>query len=284
MSDMPASLTAQVSRDGKPAVAHAPLIQTQQTPNNFQQDNADEVETYRPRQRGFLELFCSCFIAKPKRKPLKEDGTQHQMTAIPITVEDPSITPANESLLGPQPTSVQGKITLILDLDETLVHSSFKPIPNPDFVVPIEIEDQVHNIFVVKRPGVETFMKEVGKHYEVVVFTAGVSKYANAVLDLLDIHKVVTGRLFREHCTVYRGNYVKDLNRVGRELKSCIIVDNSPASYLFHTENAVPVESWFDDENDRELLTLIPFFEKLSTADDVRTAINEAKRNGVISH
>jgi len=117
-----------------------------------------------------------------------------------------------------------------------------------------------------------------------VVFTAGVSKYAHAVLDLLDPTGICTGRLCREHCTVYRGNYVKDLNRLGRDIRHCIIVDNSPASYLFHTDNAVPVESWFDDESDRELLTLIPFFDQLSTVEDVRTALDEAKRNGVISH
>jgi RNA polymerase II subunit A small phosphatase-like protein len=281
--DMPSSLTAQVSRDGTPTtVPQAPLIHNSGSSNpSFQQESADEVETFKPKRRGFFDIFCSCFGPKPRRKPLKDDQA---LTPIPITVEDPSVTPANESLLGPQLPIFHGKKTLILDLDETLVHSSFKAIPNPDFVVPIEIEDQVHNIFVVKRPGVETFMKACGQKYEVVVFTAGVSKYANAVLDLLDIHKVVSGRLFREHCTVYRGNYVKDLNRVGRDIRHTIIVDNSPASYLFHTENAVPVESWFDDENDRELLTLIPFFDNLSTADDVRAAINDAKLNGIISH
>lgn len=46
----------------------------------------------------------------------------------------------------------------------------------------------------------------------------------------------------------------------------------------------VPVESWFDDESDRELLTLIPFFDQLASAEDVRTALDDAKRNGVISH
>ncbi len=110
---------------------------------------------------------------------------------------------------------------------------------------------------------------------------------------MLDKWDVFHCRLFRESCVFHRGNYVKDLGRLGRELHKIIIVDNSPASYFFHPENAVilmrnsaffysidyddfvlltiqvPVASWFDDMNDRELLDLIPFLEQLSKVDSV---------------
>ena len=59
--------------------------------------------------------------------------------------------------------------------------------------------------------------------------------------DLLDHWGVFRARLFRESCVFHRGNYVKDLSRLGRELNNVIIVDNSPASYIFHPENAVSV-------------------------------------------
>ncbi len=52
-------------------------------------------------------------------------------------------------------------------------------------------------------------------------------------------------------------------------LPQTIIVDNSPASYLFHPDNAVPVVSWFDDPTDHELLDLIPFFEDLARVSDI---------------
>jgi len=162
----------------------------------------------------------------------------------------------------------------VLDLDETLVHSSFKPVPNADFIIPVEIEDTVHQVYVLKRPGVDEFMKRMGPIFEVVIFTASLAKYADPVLDLLDIHKVCHHRLFREACVCHRGNYVKDLGKVGRPLKDIIIIDNSPASYLFNPENAVPIDSWFDDPNDTELLDLIPFLEDISNVDDVCTVLS----------
>lgn len=56
-----------------------------------------------------------------------------------------------------------------------------------DFTIPVEIEGQYHNVYVIKRPGVDQFMKRVGELYEVVVFTASVSKVSkNASI----IHKL----------------------------------------------------------------------------------------------
>src|SRR5436190_2175830 len=97
-----------------------------------------------------------------------------------------------------------------------------------DFTIPVEIEGQYHNIYVIKRPGVDQFMKRVGELYEVVVFTASVSKvcvvartgcvphkltiqskYGDPLLDQLDIHHVVHHRLFRDSCYNHQGNYVK---------------------------------------------------------------------------
>ncbi|EGG01452.1 uncharacterized protein MELLADRAFT_39109 [Melampsora larici-populina 98AG31] len=156
-------------------------------------------------------------------------------------------------LLAPLDLTVhQGRKCLVLDLDETLVHSSFKMIPQSDFVVPVEIENAVHNVYVIKRPGVDEFMRKMGEIYEVVVFTASLSKYADPVLDMLDIHHVVKHRLFRESCYNHKGNYVKDLSQLGRPIGDTIIIDNSPASYIFHPSNAVPVSSWFNDPHDTE--------------------------------
>lgn len=162
-----------------------------------------------------------------------------------------------------------GKICVVIDLDETLVHSSFKPVNNADFIIPVEIDGTVHQVYVLKRPHVDEFLKRMGEMFECVLFTASLSKYADPVSDLLDKWGAFRSRLFRESCVFHKGNYVKDLSRLGRDLNKVIIIDNSPASYIFHPNNAVPVASWFDDMSDTELLDLIPFFERLSKADDI---------------
>lgn len=172
------------------------------------------------------------------------------------------------------------KKCMVIDLDETLVHSSFKPIPNADFIVPVEIDGTIHQVYVLKRPYVDEFLKKMGELYECVLFTASLSKYADPVADLLDQWNVFRARLFRESCVYHGGNYVKDLNKLGRDLQKIVIVDNSPASYIFHPENAVPVKSWFDDTTDTELLELIPLFEKLSKVDSVYTILSSTSKNG----
>ncbi|KAJ3121078.1 hypothetical protein HK101_006792, partial [Irineochytrium annulatum] len=151
--------------------------------------------------------------------------------------------PEKRWLLKPLAAEDVGKKCLVLDLDETLVHSSFKPVPNADFVIPVEIDNQIHNVYVLKRPGVDVFLQRLGKQFEVVVFTASLAKYADPVLDMLDKHRVVKHRLFREACLHHKGNYVKDLGQLGRDLKDVIILDNSPASYIFHPTNAIPISS-----------------------------------------
>jgi len=184
-----------------------------------------------------------------------------------------------ETLLPPMLPEDRGKQCLVLDLDETLVHSSFKPIANADFIIPVEIEDQVHQVYVVKRPGVDHFLKVCGKLFEIVVFTASLAKYADPVLDLLDKHRVVRYRLFRDACSQYKGSYVKDLGRLGRDLKKTIIIDNSPASFLWHPQNAIPIISWFDDDSDTELIDLVPFLQDITKVEDVREVLDTSSTN-----
>ena len=94
------------------------------------------------------------------------------------------------------------------------------------------------------------------------------------MLDILDVHDSVRHRLFRESCYNHHGNYVKDLSQLGRPLRDTIILDNSPASYIFHPANAVPVSSWFNDPHDTELTDLCPFLEDLCHVQDVRVVLD----------
>uniref|UniRef100_A0A8C5A5N3 Mitochondrial import inner membrane translocase subunit TIM50 n=1 Tax=Gadus morhua TaxID=8049 RepID=A0A8C5A5N3_GADMO len=194
---------------------------------SFNQEKASQsnVSLKKQRNRSIFSSFFCCFrnynvevpasntISSSLPPPVEENGTPPKPPAKYLL---PELTIADD-----------GKKCVVIDLDETLVHSSFK--------------------------------------------------YADPVADLLDQWGVFRARLFRESCVFHRGNYVKDLSRLGRELASVIIVDNSPASYIFHPENAVPVQSWFDDMNDSELLDLLPFFEGLSKEDEVYGVLQDLR-------
>jgi len=182
-------------------------------------------------------------------------------------------------LMEPMAPEMKGRKTLVLDLDETLVHSSFRPVPGPDFIISIELDGVTHRVYVQKRPGVDHFLEEMGSKFEVVVFTASLDKYANPVLDILDPKGFIKIRLFREACVQHYGNYVKDLSLLGRRLEDTLIIDNSPFSYMFQPDNAIPITSWFNDKTDRELYDLVPFLlEQIVPSEDVAQVIVERKQ------
>ncbi|OON17292.1 Dullard-like phosphatase domain protein, partial [Opisthorchis viverrini] len=132
----------------------------------------------------------------------------------------------------PKRTRSAPEFCLVLDLDETLVHCSLTPLPDAQF------------IFQVVFQGVVYMMT-----FAVTTFSA-----------------LWRHRLFREHCVCVNGNYVKDLRVLGRDLRKTVIVDNSPQAFGYQLDNGVPIESWFVDSNDRELLNLLPFLFEVSKA------------------
>ncbi|KAH7297588.1 hypothetical protein KP509_25G002700 [Ceratopteris richardii] len=111
--------------------------------------------------------------------------------------------------------------------------------------------------------------------FEVVVFTAGLKQYADAVLDSIDKEGCIKHRLYRESCRFHLGGLVKDLSTLGRDLRKVIIVDNSPHCYLLQPRNAVPIVSFIDNRDDHELLDLIPFLSVIAELENVTEALGQ---------
>lgn len=118
-------------------------------------------------------------------------------------------------------------------------------------------------------------MAEMSEVYEVVVYTAALSLYANPILDQLDPRRHIRHRLFRDSCLLpnekRNGRIVKDLSRLGRDLNGVIIVDNSPACYSLQPENGIPISTWTEDLSDVKLIQLAPLLKVLATVEDVRS-------------
>ncbi|CAH1788217.1 unnamed protein product [Owenia fusiformis] len=243
--------------------------------NSFPPSEKSTSLVKKPRNRATLFSSFFCCFGNPHPQP-------QQSTPVPTVVnceeQNGTTKPQQKYLLPAVRHQDMNKKCVVIDLDETLVHSSFKPISNADFIIPVEIDGTIHQVYVLKRPHVDEYLQKMGELFECVLFTASLAKYADPVSDLLDTFGCFRSRLFRESCVFHRGNYVKDLSLLGRDLSQVVIVDNSPASYIFHQDNAVPVASWFDDMNDTELLDLIPFFEGLAKVDNVYTVLRNINK------
>ncbi|XP_003740585.1 CTD nuclear envelope phosphatase 1 [Galendromus occidentalis] len=172
---------------------------------------------------------------------------------------------------------------LVLDLDETLIHSYHdgmlrQTVPSgtpPNFVLKVTIERHPVRFFVHKRPHVDYFLEVVSQWYELVVFTASMEIYGAAVADRLDNGRgVMRRRFFRQHCTLDYGGYTKDLCAINPDLSSVFILDNSPSAYKLFPDNAIPIKSWFNDPNDTALLNLLPVLDALRFCSDVRSILS----------
>ena len=207
-----------------------------------------------------------------------------QITIKPEHIVRPSDGPV---ILPPKREKDRDKKTLVIDLDETLVHSSFKPIEKSkqaDMILQVEIENNLCPVYVLVRPGTEWFLHRMSLFYELVIFTASLSKYAKPLMENLDPQGLCGPLLTRDHCTFYNGVFVKDMSRLGRQLEDVILLDNSPISYLFQPECGMPIVNWYDDQSDQELIHYIPILEWLAYVDDVRKYLPKMVDNNQLDY
>lgn len=179
---------------------------------------------------------------------------------------------------------------LVVDLDETLIHSASRNVShsNSSQGHMVEVRFAISGVstlyYVHKRPHCDLFLSKVSKWYDLVVFTASMKEYADPVIDWLEssFSGRFSRRLYRHNCILRDGvGYIKDLSIVcgtNVGLGEIILVDNSPVSYAMNVENAIQVEGWISDPSDNDLLTLLPFLEALRYTTDVRDIL--ALKNG----
>jgi Dullard-like phosphatase family protein len=185
--------------------------------------------------------------------------------------------PTDETLVLAQlrcPPPLKKRYTVVLDLDETLVHVMTSPkAPGADHQAHVVLPDgQRAQVSIFVRPFLAELIKKLKPRCELAVWTAGRAEYANCVLSTIDpLNEYFDLRLFRDQCyATSAGQYVKDLRILNRSLERSVIVDNSAYSYAFQLENGVPILPFLGEKNDTELLLLGEYLSFLTEHSDIR--------------
>ena len=174
------------------------------------------------------------------------------------------------------PKTNSRKKTLILDLDETLIHADLDFLySSHDTVLNISFEDESNLLIpIILRPYVKEFLEYASEKFELVCFTAGCKYYADAILDFIEKDKKYFSlRLYRDSCLfLHPGIYIKDLNILqNRNINEIVIVDNSLLSFSNQLSNGILISSFSDDRNDNVLKYLKTYLEDyIYKAEDVR--------------
>ena len=168
------------------------------------------------------------------------------------------------------PINPKYKYTLILDMDETLIHYFFTTINGMFFV----------------RPYCFNFLRELNNIYEIITFTAGTKEYADNILNVLDMNNnIIKFRLYREHTTIIGCSIYKDLSKLGRDLSKVIIIDNLKENFKMQPNNGIFVKTWTNDINDIQLKDLLKILKDIVNHNvvDVRTIIQKINEEVKIS-
>eukprot|EP00268_Persea_americana_P063763 TRINITY_DN830_c0_g2_i1.p1 TRINITY_DN830_c0_g2~~TRINITY_DN830_c0_g2_i1.p1 ORF type:complete len:291 (-),score=51.47 TRINITY_DN830_c0_g2_i1:391-1263(-) len=204
----------------------------------------------------------------------------------PLSSFDSSYVEISGSLPAACPSILETIFSPIIESKEgncstkTLVHSTLEYCDNADFTFSVYFNMKEHIIYVRQRPHLQMFLKRVAEMFEIIVFTASQSIYAEKLLNILDPDsKLISRRFYRESCIFSNGNYVKDLTILGLDLAKVAIIDNSPQVFQLQVNNGIPIESWFEDPSDHALMSVLPFLETLVDVDDVRPIIAQRFNN-----
>ncbi|GMM39798.1 hypothetical protein FOG51_00028 [Hanseniaspora uvarum] len=171
--------------------------------------------------------------------------------------------PPFETLLPPPPPApYQRPLTLVLGLEDLLIHSEY---------------DYKNGWQTKKRPGVDFFLGYLSQYYEIVIYSREASFTMEPVILKLDpIQAFIAYNLFKEHCSYKNGEYVKDLSKLNRDIKKVVSLDLSSTLNTDEFEdNKIYINNWEGDRSNKDLLDYIPFLEYLVTQNvsDVRPII-----------
>jgi len=199
--------------------------------------------------------------------------TLRRSKRLKATHSSPSLSSYSQNNLTKSPRPLRK--LLVLDLDETLIHSfTFMP-ERYDFKVEAQLFGRSHLFYVSKRPHCDYFLQKVAQWYDLAVFTASMKGYAEPVIDFLNTNgSLFKQRLYRKDCQTSTGDvYFKDLSIFDRPMSHVCLLDNSRTSFVASPDNGILISDWISDPKDECLLDLIPLLKVLAQVSDLQEVL-----------
>ena len=184
---------------------------------------------------------------------------------------------------------------LVIDLDETLIHTSFKKISNSELRIKFNPElsnKKFIEAYIRIRPGVTEFLSQLSNYYDLYIYSSSSKNYLNRIIKYVDKKNLIKKCYCRDDCITYVENtgqdfnepdviykYVKDLTIINKDLRNIVFIDNDITNFTLQERNGIPIKSFYDDYDDIELYKLIPILKNLSGFHDVRIEIEKFVKN-----
>ena len=159
------------------------------------------------------------------------------------------------------------RFTIVLDLEDTLLN--------------IKMTD-TRKLILNLRPGLISFLSGIKPYYEIISFSKFSKSYSNTIINYIQQgRKLFDANLYREHCTLIGRKFVKDISRIGRDMKHIIMVDDLPENLEKFKANGILILPYEGEEQNKdrvlyELKKILILFCRLGF-NDIRLAIQRYK-------
>lgn len=165
---------------------------------------------------------------------------------------------------------------LFIDLDNTLIYTLHEHVENGDFYYSLLGK----NLTTILRPYARKFLYKMSKYYEIIIFSSGNKKYVNTMRKYLDPNDLyISDSLNINDCLIINNYVIKNLSMINNiDLSKTLIIDNEPVCYSLNIENAIPIIEYKGNNEDDELLYLMPYLIYLRSLNDIRN-YNKNKMN-----
>jgi import inner membrane translocase subunit TIM50 len=158
----------------------------------------------------------------------------------------------------------------VLDLDDTLIHTQSDPfLPLLSQSTKLKTGE-----FLIKRPGLNSFLAYAAENFEMFIFTYADREYAEPIVRIIAPFLPTSHILYRDSCFLRNGKVYKDLDMLDRDMRNVVFVDDNKGTTAFYPKNSILIPTWKGSPIDTILTRNLPeVLEECHRTDNVQKVL-----------